>query len=182
MILHLKYLIFRFANFIRNPNNPNYKLMSIRQKLLDVGVYYLFFSFVVCTYFGLIILVLEELHVVNELEHVYKNHNLWKRALGAIILAPILEEALFRFPIGRLRMKPWFRWLFYSSALIFGWIHFFNYQLVTSNYMFFPLITLPQTFFGFLLGYIRMLYGFWFAVMLHLLYNALGIGLSFIFD
>ncbi|WP_374755833.1 CPBP family intramembrane glutamic endopeptidase [Dyadobacter luteus] len=105
-----------------------------------------------------------------------------KRILGALILAPILEEGIFRYFLGPFRKASFFKWLYYFSSLVFGWIHFYNFHPDAAHNIFLPIITLPQTSLGFLLGYIRIMYGFWFAVMLHFLYNVIFVGLSFIFD
>ncbi|WP_409012632.1 type II CAAX prenyl endopeptidase Rce1 family protein [Dyadobacter sp. 3J3] len=75
-----------------------------------------------------------------------------------------------------------FKWLYYISALLFGFIHIFNYQFNDTHYLFIPFITTGQLFGGLMLGYIRIIYGFWYDVLLHALFNSLMIGGYFIFD
>ncbi len=69
-----------------------------------------------------------------------------------------------------------FPYIFYFSALFFGWIHIFNYSLLTPVVILVsPLITLPQISAGFTLGFIRMKYGMKWTYSYHLLHNILAI-------
>lgn len=179
---HIRCLVSSFFAFVRDPDSPDYEIMSTSRKLTDVGVYYLFLSFVPCLCIALFIIFLQHVHLMNPLNYINEDSGWLRRILGVLILAPILEEGLFRYFLGPLRRTLLFKWLYYSSSLIFGLMHFFNFQPDTDHYIFIILITMPQTFLGFILGYIRIIYGFWFAVMFHFLYNSLFVGLSFIFD
>ena len=80
-----------------------------------------------------------------------------------VIVAPILEEAIFRGFLGSLVEKSYFKWLYYLSAILFGLVHASNYELTESQNLLIPLIILPQLFLGFMLGYIRVRYGFFMA-------------------
>jgi len=59
--------------------------------------------------------------------------------------------------------------VFYSSALLFGLAHITNYE---SRSWFLLLWVVPQTIGGLFLGFVRMRYGFWYAVFLHAFHNA----------
>ena len=55
----------------------------------------------------------------------------------------------------------YFKYIFWYSAILFGLLHMFNYQ---GNYLIIlslsPILCFPQIVMGFILGYIRMNYGF----------------------
>ena len=61
--------------------------------------------------------------------------------------------------------------LFYGVALVFGFAHIFNYSNWMSMWFLAPLLVLPQIVGGFMLGYVRMLYGLKWAVFFHLFFN-----------
>jgi membrane protease YdiL (CAAX protease family) len=176
MIIHFKFLIKHFIAFFKDPAHPNYVNLSTRQKLRDIGFYYLTIQFIICA----IILwypveIAEKLGLYNKLEEIDVKIDISFMILLAVILAPLIEEGIFRLFLGRFRNKPYFNWVYYISSLLFGWIHFFNYQFDQSHYFFLPFITMTQTFGGFMLGYIRIMYGFWYGVLLHSLFNCLGV-------
>ncbi|MFC6193428.1 type II CAAX prenyl endopeptidase Rce1 family protein [Dyadobacter subterraneus] len=97
-------------------------------------------------------------------------------------MAPLVEEFIFRYSLGKIRNKLYFKCAYYLSAVLFGWIHIVTYEFDSSHYLFIPLITLTQTFAGFLLGYVRIIYGFWYGVLLHAVYNTLALIWIYTFD
>ena len=182
MTVHFRTLILHFIGFIRNPNSPDYKTVSVKQKLTDVGLYYLIFSVLICVFIGSLVEFLKEFSFLNTLKVIERENMFLHLILGAIILAPILEEAIFRLFLGSFRNKPYFKFLFYISALLFGWVHIFNFEFTSSHFVFIPIITLPQIVLGLMLGYVRIIYGFWYGVLLHFLYNMIVVGGYFIFE
>ncbi|WP_299403289.1 CPBP family intramembrane glutamic endopeptidase [Acaryochloris sp. IP29b_bin.148] len=78
-------------------------------------------------------------------------------------------------PIHQLYEK-WIGWLFYGLAILFGLIHLGNFSsLGWQNWFLAPLLVLPQTALGVFLGFIRLRYGFWWAVLTHAIHNALAL-------
>lgn len=66
----------------------------------------------------------------------------------------------------------YYKLFFYLIAILFGLIHISNFNgILMSNFMWTPLIVIPQIIMGLLSGYIRVTYGFIFAVLLHGLIN-----------
>jgi membrane protease YdiL (CAAX protease family) len=118
--------------------------------------------------------------------------------LLAVILAPMIEEAIFRGPL-TLFKSPWklpfkvegineirirafenpkvFQIAFYVFALAFGYIHLSNYQIDTQIVLFSPLLVAPQIVLGLIVGYIRIRFGFLWGVALHAGYNGILIAL-----
>ena len=180
MTAHFKYLIRHFIRFLRDPNHPDYKTLSANRKLTDVELYYLVFSVFICLSIGSVVEFLKEFSFLNTLKVIERENKLFHLILGAIILAPVLEEGIFRLFLGSFRNKPYFKFFFYISALLFGWIHIFNFEFTSSHYVFIPIIALPQTMLGLILGCIRINYGFWYGVLLHFLYNAVLVSGYFI--
>jgi hypothetical protein len=65
-----------------------------------------------------------------------------------------------------------YRFVFYSTAILFGLLHIFNFNGITlSNIVWTPLLVIPQIIMGLLLGYFRVTYGFIYAVICHSLIN-----------
>ncbi|MEL6381948.1 MAG: CPBP family glutamic-type intramembrane protease [Cyanobacteria bacterium J06626_18] len=63
-------------------------------------------------------------------------------------------------------------YLYYASSLLFGFIHVFNFAGIWQHFYLSPLIMLPYTVIGLVLGYIRIQHGFQWAVGLHAVNNA----------
>ena len=114
---------------------------------------------------------------------------------GAVIAAPILEELLFRFPIGRWWKIParifgeevnefsfvtwWtsnFKILFWTFTLLFAAVHFTNFSSTVSMYLA-PILVLPQLVLGIMLGYIRVGWGTRYSILFHAIHNAIPLSL-----
>ncbi|ABW25758.1 hypothetical protein AM1_0712 [Acaryochloris marina MBIC11017] len=66
--------------------------------------------------------------------------------------------------------------MFYGLALAFGLIHVSNFtSLGVQALLLAPLLVLPQIVIGVFLGFIRLQYGFWWAVLTHGFHNACAI-------
>ncbi|TKT93181.1 CPBP family glutamic-type intramembrane protease [Dyadobacter frigoris] len=61
--------------------------------------------------------------------------------------------------------------LFYISVIGFGFLHKTNFDSSFSTLLLTPVITLPQTSLGFMLGYVRLKYGFLYGILLHSAFN-----------
>ena len=121
-------------------------------------------------------------------------------AVSAIILAPLLEELIFRFfirlkyaffyvyPIilvGRMlkihhiclykwMITSWstvFPVIFFGSSLLFGFVHIFNFESAEEFLPYFPILTLPQIFLGLIFGYTRIAYGLKYSILFHAIHN-----------
>ncbi|NBA86608.1 CPBP family intramembrane metalloprotease [Emticicia sp. CRIBPO] len=63
--------------------------------------------------------------------------------------------------------------IFYLSVIVFGFIHFLNFRLGVKYLFLMPLLTLPQTMYGIVLGYSRMKFGIQYSIFLHVATNLL---------
>jgi membrane protease YdiL (CAAX protease family) len=120
--------------------------------------------------------------------------------LFAVVLLPILEEFIFRFPLkykrnyiirgidklfgGRIKDK-WnksFKYFVYIMAITFGLIHLSNFN--NNEFLFFclgPLIVGSQLIGGLILSYTRIKLGFSWAIIHHGLFNLFGILIGVLF-
>jgi len=104
----------------------------------------------------------------------------WFLLSAAVVLAPLLEEFIFRGPMIFFKDKPYFKSIFYGLTLIFGFYHITNFEITTTILLLSPLLVAPQISVGTLLGYIRVRFGLWWAIGLHAAYNLLLIGPIFL--
>ena len=60
-------------------------------------------------------------------------------------------------------------WIFYTVAILFGAVHIANYDATVWQWL--PVLVLPQITIGLWLGFVRLRYGFWWAVIAHGFHN-----------
>jgi membrane protease YdiL (CAAX protease family) len=98
----------------------------------------------------------------------------------AVVLAPLIEELLFRAPLGLFQNRMTFVYAFYISILLFGMIHISNFEDLNGHYWAVPFMILPQLCAGTFLGFIRVKQGLIWSILLHAGHNLILIG-PFIF-
>ena len=90
-------------------------------------------------------------------------------------LAAVLAITVYYYMPGSILQKfkgKKFNVYFYGSAILFSLLHISNYFFGQITSLFFlPLLVLPHFISALFLGTIRMRYGFWWAVWLHVLFN-----------
>jgi hypothetical protein len=74
-----------------------------------------------------------------------------------------------------------FRYVFYSSVLVFGFLHLSNFEFNFWIVLFSPILVLPQIIGGLALGYIRMHFGIMCSILFHALNNLIPF-LPFIYN
>jgi membrane protease YdiL (CAAX protease family) len=67
--------------------------------------------------------------------------------------------------------NKYFIYFFYAAALLFAFAHVFNYELRPDQKWMTPILVLPQMILGLMLGYLRIKYGLWAAIMAHAMNN-----------
>ena len=100
----------------------------------------------------------------------------------AVIAAPLLEELLFRAPITLFQNKKYFKIVFYTFALVFGFIHLSNFEITTNVLLLAPILVAPQIILGGYLGFIRVRFGLIWSILLHASYNAFFVLITFASD
>jgi len=220
-------LLYKISAFLKKPTE-NIKDENTTNKITQLITLFSW-SFIVvlglAAFLGIII-SLTGFKGTNLVEELLANDNIFFTILLAVIIAPAIEEVIFRLPLkntpknlsislavvtvilsaryqqdapfilliaavpllATLYMhyisKPiikkmiagtfskYYPVIFYSAAIIFGSVHMLNYTNIQSGVAILPLLIIPQTFIGILLGYIRLRYGFIYAVLFHGIYNA----------
>jgi len=112
----------------------------------------------------------------HAIEEALEKYPLYFLFIAAAVLAPILEEIIFRGPLIFLKDSKYFKFFFYASVLIFGFYHMTNFEITTTTLLLSPLLVSPQLSVGTLLGFIRVRFGLLWAIALHAAYNLLLVG------
>ena len=71
-----------------------------------------------------------------------------------------------------------YKYIFYFSALIFGFVHIFNFPFSFTILLLSPILVAPQIILGSIIGYLRVRYGFMMGFFMHALHNAVFVGLG----
>lgn len=178
----------RLWHFLKNPvyeedvnTDPKY-----RQK---VFVRLLIYALVVNIGLGFAIGLLEPVFGLDlgthAIDKVLEEYSLPFLFFSAVILAPLIEEVIFRGPMVFFRGKPYFKTVFWLLTLIFGFYHITNFEITTTVLLLSPLLVLPQIIVGAILGFVRVRFGLLWAIGLHAVYNLVLLGpilLAFAFD
>lgn len=78
--------------------------------------------------------------------------------------------------------KEHFKLIFYTSALLFSLFHTTNYEISSISAFFIAIVfSVPQLIGALFLGYVRIKMGFFWAVLMHILFNAVPFGLMVLF-
>jgi len=147
-----------------------------------------------------------ESHKFNELMRTLPKGVL---IFAGVVAVPLIEEVLFRMylryktnyllrlfvalfyitgkenkeAIEKRIKKAWYKryvYIFYASAVLFGFVHIFNFDADYKMILLFPIITSPQIFVGIFAGYLRTQYSVIWGYFLHAFHNLIFF-LPFIF-
>lgn len=100
--------------------------------------------------------------------------------LGCLILAILGNQNMKSRIRGVWSTK--FNVIYYSSAVVFAWLHLLNFELNYINILLTPILTLPQLFSGLVSGYLRLKFGFLYPLYFHVLTNSILIGISILVE
>jgi hypothetical protein len=94
------------------------------------------------------------------------------RYLIEAIISGIVFWGIFNLSFFRNLSNKYFKCIYWASCIGFGLIHLGNFTPLKLNIIWaYPFFILPQLFFGFILGYIRIKNGFFWALLIHCLVN-----------
>ncbi len=163
-----KRIIFEFINYLKKPFHFS-EITPLSTSVLKkiVG------GFAVIFVFEMIALsMIQMIPWIEEIPHAFEdiiNMNPLFLLGMTVLLAPIIEEFIFRFPLKYI--KPYFAFLFYVVTLLFAFLHIFNFDLSGAQWLLAPLLVLPQLVLGLYLGFVRMKHGIWASITIHALNN-----------
>lgn len=115
-----------------------------------------------------IVVLFEKLEFYPNLIEIQTRFGLVYHIVSAVIIAPPIEEFIFRYPI-RFIKNP--KWYIIISSVIFGLIHITGYEYSNEHLPYIALITSPQILAGFIFAYTRLKLGFWYGVIVHSMSN-----------
>ncbi|GGD38198.1 CPBP family intramembrane glutamic endopeptidase [Muriicola marianensis] len=102
---------------------------------------------------------------------MFSKYTLPQVFLMMVVLAPVIEEFLFRGPLIFFRRSSFFPWVFYLSCVIFGMVHLGNFEDSSNLLPWAPLLVAPQILMGFFLGFLRVKLGLVYAILMHACHN-----------
>ncbi|MDT0607035.1 hypothetical protein [Croceitalea rosinachiae] len=76
--------------------------------------------------------------------------------------------------------KKHFRMIYYFSCASFAWLHIFNFELSFINFLWMPILTLPQLFSATIAGYTRVAFGFQYPLLVHMITNIFFLSITFL--
>ncbi len=162
--------------YIKNPvlgKDENTNFTYRLKKFFSIFIISLITSF----FFTICIAIIEESGFISTENHaaesLLKELSAFHFFIFAVVIAPILEESIFRAPLTLFKNKKAFKIAFYTLALLFGFIHITNYEITTNILLFSPILIAPQVFAGFYFGFIRVRFGLLWSIALHATYNGL---------
>jgi len=177
--LYLLYMF--FALFISAPLGVLINFTGIASKLDDVSIKMIFLGILVAPFFEETIfrLLLKptrwKIRVFITTVAIYISLLIYRQNyLPVVVFGGILVFVLiFLQKNGYFSFSHHFRYLFYLSATVFAILHMFNFSQINNNWhlLILPFFVIPQFFMGLVLGYTRMVYGFIYAVLLHMSIN-----------
>ena len=177
--LSMKMGIEELLSFLRNPEyiadaeqSSGYKFKSLTGLLvLALGI-----GLVLALFLG----VLDSLTPWNLQQHAFEElldrFSIFQILVLATLVAPVLEELLFRGPLWFFRKSAYFSRAFWFFTLLFALVHLTNYQGIGRSWYLAPLLVSPQLSLGIILGFVRVKFGLFSAIVFHAAYNAILLG------
>ncbi len=107
----------------------------------------------------------------------------WYRVITALIMVLLAYVVSNGKSVKLVLKRFWqkhFKILYYLSCISFAWLHIFNFELNLTNFLWLPILTLPQLFSATIAGYTRVAFGFQYPLLIHMFTNILFIGLTFL--
>lgn len=163
--------------FIKNPTCGHSEDLDLKDKGVLLAIF-LGLAFVINSFFIIIIGIIEQLGVFQMKDHavnkMFENFSPLAIIFLAVLVAPVLEELIFRAPITLFcKYNKSFRYIFYGFAIVFGYVHITNFEITTKVLLVSPILVAPQTMLGLLLGMIRVKLGLIYSILFHGIYNAI---------
>lgn len=169
-------------DYLKNPIYEEDENTDFRYRfaiVIQLVIYALLVSLVLLAISG----TLESVFNLNVGKHAMEDildKSPWVLLLSVVIAAPLFEELIFRGPMSLFKESPYFKYVFYTLTLIFGYVHIFNFEINTSTILLSPFLVAPQISIGVFLGYIRVRFGLLWSMLFHATYNFILTGPLFV--
>ncbi len=99
-------------------------------------------------------------------------------SLGTLVFL-IVNHTSLKIKLAQFWQKR-FQVIYYSSCIIFAFVHISKYELNLTNILLLPILTLPQLMSAIIYGYTRVSFGFQYPLLFHMSNNLIAISLSFL--
>ncbi len=163
-------------NYVKNPRYYEYLDLTSQEKrnvFFKILMLTVAFSFILGIAMGIITSLVGADLGEHGMELILKKYSLFVIFLLVVVIAPLIEELIFRAPLALFKNSRFFKIAFYASALLFGAIHLTNFEIFTDYFWLAPVLVAPQTAAGFFLGFIRVKLGLIWSILLHAAHNAI---------
>tara|TARA_R110002051_G_scaffold325044_1_gene425443 strand:- start:26153 stop:26713 length:561 start_codon:yes stop_codon:yes gene_type:complete len=163
-------------SFFKNPTYDPYTDLSLGEKAIifyKILILAISSSFILGLAVGGITAVLKIDLGTHSVDEMLATYSILLVFLLGIIIAPVVEELVFRAPLALFNKSSYFKFAFYASVLLFGAVHLSNFELFTEYLWLAPLLVAPQISAGIYLGFIRVKLGLQWSILLHAGHNAI---------
>ncbi|WP_297761551.1 CPBP family intramembrane glutamic endopeptidase [uncultured Muriicola sp.] len=109
----------------------------------------------------------------HKTEDFFENYSSITIFFLMVLIAPIVEELIFRGPLIFFKSSSYFPWIYYFSCLLFGLVHLGNFDNANDLLWLTPVLVAPQIVMGFFLGFLRVRLGLRYAVLMHMSHNGI---------
>ncbi|WP_299061307.1 CPBP family intramembrane glutamic endopeptidase [uncultured Polaribacter sp.] len=181
----MKETFLNLIDYIKNPINLEDTNTDTKYRF-KIFLHLLVISIATGLVISPIFVILDEIGFVNmdnhKIDEMFKNLSLFQILLTGGIVAPVIEELIFRAPITTFKKPTSFKIAFYVFAVLFGLVHISNFEITTNVLIATPLLVLPQIILGTYFGYIRVKFGLIWSMLLHGSYNSILMVIGFVFE
>ncbi|WP_299016524.1 CPBP family intramembrane glutamic endopeptidase [uncultured Polaribacter sp.] len=179
----MKQTLNTLLGYIKNPVLEKDTNQNINYRL-NIFFHLLLLSLITGIVISPLFALLEMLNLIDldthKIQEMFTDMSNLKIFLFVVVLAPLIEETIFRAPLTLFKNKIAFKNAFYIFAIMFGFVHISNFEITTNVILLSPLLVLPQALLGLYLGFIRVRFGLIWAMLLHAAYNGILISVSFL--
>jgi len=171
-------LLQKVWSFLTRPRYQSYDYPSLlrRKVFLNLLACNVVIVMIVGFLVGIIQTVLQIDVGEHDIEQLLEEHSPLTILFLAVIVAPVIEETIFRAPLIWFKKSNYFPLVLYTSIFLFGLIHLFNFDDYGNALWFAPLLFLPQLITGVFLSFIRVRMGLSEAMLFHALFNLILLG------
>ncbi|QWX85387.1 CPBP family intramembrane metalloprotease [Cellulophaga sp. HaHaR_3_176] len=162
--------------FLKKPIYTTYTNLSLQEKksiFIKLLVLAITFSFGLGIVIGIFTTIFNIDVGKHGIDQLLEKYNVYTIFLLAVIGAPIIEELVFRGPLVFFKNSPYFNYIFYFSALLFGAVHISNFETFNEYLWLCPILVAPQIAAGFFLGFIRVKLNLGWSMLLHAGHNGI---------
>ncbi|WP_052188111.1 CPBP family intramembrane glutamic endopeptidase [Cellulophaga sp. Hel_I_12] len=163
-------------SYFKNPTYTRYTGLKLQEKAIifyKILILAVSSSFILGLAMGGVTSLLKIDLGAHSVDEMLAKYSIFLVFLLGVIIAPVVEELLFRAPLALFKKSTYFKFAFYASVLIFGAVHLSNFELFTEYLWLAPLLVAPQISAGIFLGFIRVKLGLRWSFLLHAGHNAI---------